>query len=125
MTMADEKLLMVMVAVTDMAKAKAFYAEQLGFQVTTDYGQGDQHWVTLEPAGGGASLTLSTMHGNMRPGTMRLYLATSNIEAAYNDLKAKGVKVNEVKDDLYGPGSGVKWFDLRDPDGNLWQVVQS
>jgi len=125
MTMANEKILMVMMAVTDMAKAKAFYAEQLGFQVTTDYGQGDQHWVTLEPPGGGASLTLSTMHGNMRPGTMRLYLATSNIEAAYNELKAKGVKVNEVKDDLYGPGSGVKWFDLRDPDGNLWQMVQS
>ena len=125
MTMADEKILMVMMAVTDMAKAKAFYAEQLGFQVTTDYGQGDQHWVTLEPPRENASLTLSTMHGNMRPGTMRLYLATSNIEAAYNDLKAKGVKVNEVKDDLYGPGSGVKWFDLRDPDGNLWQMVQS
>src|SRR5205807_6576958 len=70
-SMANEKILMVMMAVTDMAKAKAFYAEQLGFQVTTDYGQGDQHWVTLEPPGGGASLTLSTMHGNMRPGTMR------------------------------------------------------
>ena len=125
MTMADEKILMVMMAVTDMAKAKAFYAEQLGFQVTTDYGQGDQHWVTLSLPGGGPSLTLSTLHGNMRPGTMRLYLATSNIEEAHNELKAKGVKVNEVKDDLYGPGSGVKWFDLRDPDGNLWQVVQS
>jgi len=61
----------------------------------------------------------------MKPGAMRLYLSTSNIEAVYNELKAKGVKVNEVKDDLYGPGSGVKWFDLRDPDGNLWQVAQS
>jgi catechol 2,3-dioxygenase-like lactoylglutathione lyase family enzyme len=125
MILAGEKIQMVMMAVTDMAKAKAFYAEQLGFQVTTDYGQGDQHWVTLSLPGGGASLTLSTLHGNMKPGTMRLYLATLNIEAAYNDLKAKDVKVNEVKDDLYGPGSGVKWFDLRDPDGNLWQVVQS
>ena len=123
--MADEKILMVMMAVTDMAKAKAFYAEQLGFQVTNDVGQGDQHWVTLALPGGGATLTLSTMHGNMKPGTMRLYLSTSNIEAAYHDLKAKGVKVNEMKDDLYGPGSGVKWFDLHDPDGNLWQVAQS
>jgi len=40
MTMADEKIMMVMMAVTDMAKAKAFYAEQLGFQVTKDVGQG-------------------------------------------------------------------------------------
>ena len=125
MTMANEKIMMVMIAVTDMAKAKAFYAEQLGFQVTVDYGEGAQHWVTLELPGGGPSLTLSTLHGNMKPGTMRLYLATSNIEAAHNELNAKGIKVNEVKDDLYGPGSGVKWFDLRDPDGNLWQVVQS
>ncbi len=125
MTMADEKIMMVMMAVTDMAKAKAFYAEQLGFQVTIDYGQGDQHWVTLQPPGGGPSLTLSTLHGNMRPGTMRLYLSTSDIEAMHDALKAKGVKVNDVKDDLYGPGSGVKLFDLRDPDGNLWQVAQS
>ncbi|HJT55823.1 MAG TPA: glyoxalase superfamily protein [Ktedonobacteraceae bacterium] len=123
--MANEKILMLMMAVTDMAKAKTFYAEQLGFQVTTDYGQGEQHWVTVEPPGGGPSLTLSTMHGNMKPGTMRLYLATSDIEAAHHELQAKGVKINEVKDDLYGPGSGVKWFDLRDPDGNLWQIVQS
>jgi uncharacterized glyoxalase superfamily protein PhnB len=56
---------------------------------------------------------------------MTLYFSTSNIEAAYNELKAKGVKVNEVKDDLYGPGSGVKWFNLEDPDGNRWLVVQS
>ena len=125
MTMADEKLLMVMVAVTDMAKAKAFYAEQLGWSVTTDYGQGDRHWVALSLPGGGASLTLSTMHGNMKPGTMTLYYSTSNIEAAYHELKAKGVKVNEVKDNLYGPGSGVKWFDLHDPDGNRWLMVQS
>ncbi|MBO0777638.1 MAG: VOC family protein [Ktedonobacteraceae bacterium] len=123
--MADEKLLMVMVAVTDMAKAKAFYAEQLGWSVTTDYGQGDQHWVSLELPGGGASLTLSTMHGHMKPGTMTLYLSTSNIEAAHDRLNAKGVKVHDVKDDLYGPGSGVKWFDFRDPDGNRWLMAQS
>ncbi|WP_242527274.1 VOC family protein [Ktedonosporobacter rubrisoli] len=117
--------MMVMMAVTDMEKAKTFYAEQLGFQVTTDYGQGDQRWVGLSLPGGGASLTLSTLHGNMKPGSMRLYLSTSDIEAAHNEFKAKGARVNDVKDDLYGPGSGVKWFDLRDPDGNVWQVVQS
>ena len=65
------------------------------------------------------------MHGQMKPGTMTLYLSTSNIEATYNELKAKGVKVNEIKDDLYGPGSGVKWFNLHDPDENRWLVVQS
>ncbi|GCE15504.1 glyoxalase superfamily protein [Tengunoibacter tsumagoiensis] len=123
--MANEQILMVMMAVTDMAKAKAFYAEQFGFEVTKDVGAGDYHWVSLSLPGGGTTLTLSTMHEHMKPGTMRLYLSTSDIEVAYNELKAKGVSVNDIKDDLYGPGSGVKWFDLRDPDGNVWQVVQS
>ncbi|GLV54170.1 hypothetical protein KDH_10180 [Dictyobacter sp. S3.2.2.5] len=116
---------MLTIAVTEMAKAKAFYAGQLGFRVTTDFGQGDQHWVSLELPGGGASLNLTTMHENMQPGTMKLYLATSDLEAAYNELKAKGARVNEVKDDLYGPGSGVKWFEISDPDGNRWLVVQA
>jgi len=123
--MAVERILMFHMAVTDMAKAKEFYAGKVGFQVTRDYGQGGQHWVSLDAPGGGTSLNLTTMHENMKPGTMKLYLSTPDIEAAYQELKAKGVKVNEVKDDLYGPGSGVKWFDLRDPDGNLWQMVQS
>jgi catechol 2,3-dioxygenase-like lactoylglutathione lyase family enzyme len=125
MIVTDEKLLMLSMAVTEMAKAKAFYAEQLGFQVLNDFGQGDHHWVSLAFPGEGASLTLTTMHENMQPGTMKLYLATADIEATYKAYKAKNVQVNAVKDDLYGPGSGVKWFDFRDPDGNQWLVVQS
>src|SRR5215471_14132213 len=123
--MAVEKILMLHMAVTDMAKAKEFYAQKLGFQVTSDYGQGDHHWVSLAAPGGGASLNLTTMHENMKPGTMKLYLSTPDIEAAYRELEAKGVEVNDVKDDLYGPGSGVKWFGVRDPDGNKWLIVQS
>jgi predicted enzyme related to lactoylglutathione lyase len=123
--MAHEKMLMVSMAVTEMAKAKAFYAQQLGWSVTKDEGQDEQHWVNLELPGGGASLTLTTMHQHMKPGTMKFYLSTPQIEAMYDELKAKGVKLNEVKNDLYGPGSGVKWFDLSDPDGNQWIVVQS
>src|SRR5258708_19762446 len=98
MEMGDEKILMVTMVVTDMTKAKAFYAEQLGWSVTQDYGEGDRHWVTLSLPGGGATLTLSTMHGKLEPGAMTLYLSTSNIEAANEDLKATGAKVNDIKD---------------------------
>lgn len=51
----------------------------------------------------------------MKPGTMTLYFATSNVADAHKELASKGVKVNDVKDDLFGPGSGVKWFNLEDP----------
>ena len=46
-----------------------------------------------------------------------MYLATSDVTAAHKELSGMGVKVNEVKDGLFGPGSGVKWFNLVDPDG--------
>ncbi|HEV2236494.1 MAG TPA: glyoxalase superfamily protein [Ktedonobacterales bacterium] len=123
--MAAEKVMMVQVAVSDMATAKAFYAEQLGFAVTKDFGQGDHHWVSLELPGGGATLTLTTAHENMQPGTLKLYLATPNVAEAHDGLKARGAAVADLQDDLYGPGSGVQWFEISDPDGNRWLVVQS
>jgi hypothetical protein len=56
---------------------------------------------------------------------MKLYLATLDIAAAHKELSAKSAKVNERKDDLFGPGSGVKWFNIEDPDGNQVLLVQA
>lgn len=120
-----DKLMMFSLAVSDMPKAKAFYADKLGLKIATDNRLDDGHWwVSLTVPGGGASIVLTTSHENMKPGTMKLYFATSDVAAAREQLSAEGVKVNEVKDDLYGPGSGVKWFSLEDPDGNQVLLVQ-
>ena len=120
------KLQMFIMAVSDMPKAKAFYADKLGLKIMTDYRQDDNNWwVSLTFPEGGASITLSTYHGNTKPGTMVVYFTTSDVVAAHEELSAKGAEVNEVKDDLYGPGSGVKWFNLNDPDGNLIHIVQA
>jgi catechol 2,3-dioxygenase-like lactoylglutathione lyase family enzyme len=128
-----DKVTMFSMSVSDMPKAKAFYADKLGMNVATDYRQDDDNWwVSLTLPGGGATITLARAKDHvpasiegMKPGTMALYFATSDIAAAHKALRDKGVKVNEVKDDLYGPGSGVKWFDLEDPDGNRVHVVQA
>ena len=119
-------LVMFSMAVSDMASAKDFYAEKLGFKITTDYRQNDNNWwVSLDLPGGGTSITLTTAHENMKPGTMKLYLSTPDIQATYKQLAEKGVKLtNEISDDLYGPGSGVKWFSFDDPDGNRWFTMQ-
>ena len=120
------KLMRFKMAVGDMPKAKAFYAEKLGLKVESDYRRDDHNWwVALTPTEGGPSIVLSTTHENMKPGTMSLYFASSDIAAAHKELSTKGAKANEVKDDLYGPGSGVKWFNLEDPDGNQIFVVQA
>jgi catechol 2,3-dioxygenase-like lactoylglutathione lyase family enzyme len=121
-----KKLMMIAVAVSDMPKAKAFYSDKLGLKATTDYRQDDDHWwVSLNLPEGGVTITLTTFHGNAKPGTMTLWFATSDITAAHKDLGAKGVKVSEIGDDLHGPGSGVKWFNFKDPDGNLVHLEQA
>ena len=120
------KIMMLGMVVSDMPRAKQFYADKLGLKLAKDYRQDDDHWwVSVAFPEGGASITLTTFKGNTNPGTTTLWLATSDIVGAHKELEGKGVKINEIKDDLYGPGSGVKWFNLDDPDGNLVHVVQA
>lgn len=121
-----DKLMMFIVAVSDMPKAKVFYADTIGLTVASDYRQDDDHWwVSLTFPEGGVTITLTTFHENVKPGAMVLYFATSDITAAHKELSKKGEKVNDIQDDLYGPGSGVKFFILEDPDGTRVHMVQS
>lgn len=120
------KLMMLAIAVSDMPKAKAFYVDKLGLKATTDYRQDDDHWwVSLTLPEGGVTITLTTFHENAKPGAMTLWFATSDITATHKELSGKGVKVSEIGDDLHGPGSGVKWFNFKDPDGNLIHLEQA
>jgi catechol 2,3-dioxygenase-like lactoylglutathione lyase family enzyme len=121
------RLIQLMMGVTDMEESKRFYADVLGFAVTLDYGKGDAHWVNVSLPDGGATLTLTTYLDNLlQPGTMSLYLATPDIQQAFDELTAKGVKpTDQISDDLFGPGSGVKWFRFTDPDGNVLTIAQS
>ena len=123
------KLTMVSVVVSDMKRAKEFDAEKLGLGVATDYRQNDDNWwVTLTLPGGGASITLArsstTSNEPPKPGTLGFYLSSSDIAAAHKELNEKGVKTSEIQDNLYGPGSGVKFFQLNDPDGNQVTFAQ-
>ena len=44
---------------------------------------------------------------------------------SHKELRNKGIEVNEIKDDLHGPGSVIKWFNFKDPDGNLIHLEQA
>lgn len=118
---AIDKLVMFTMAVTDVERIKGFYTEVLGFKVTVDKEYGGQRWVSLELPGGGTSINISNVHENMKPGTMKLYLSTPDIEAACAHLKARGVHLaHPVTNDQWS-----KWFDFIDPEGNHWLVLQS
>ncbi len=120
------KLMMLAIPVSDMPKAKAFYEGKLGLKTTADYRQDDDHWwVSVALPEGGVTMTLTTFHANAAPGTLTLWLATPDLSAAHKELSGKGVKVSDIGDDLHGPGSGVKWFNFKDPDGNLIHLEQA
>jgi len=120
------KFMMFSMGVNDMTKAKQFYTNKLGLTVTADNRRDDNNWwVSLSFPDGGTSITLTTFHENLKPGTMKLYFSTLDVAIARKELTSKGVKASEIQDDLFGPGSGVKWFDLKDPDENQILVVQT
>ena len=123
------KLTMVNIVVSDMKKAKEFYTEKLGLEIATDYRQNDDNWwVSLTFPGGGATITLArtstTDNQPPKPGTVSFYFSTPDIAAAHKELNEKGLKTGEIMDNLYGPGSGVKFFQLKDLDGNLLTFAQ-
>lgn len=121
-----DRLMMFSMAVFDMDKSREFYADMLGLQVVSDVRQDDgNRWVSLVLPVGGVTVTLTTRAANMSPGTAQLYFGTPDVAAANEELRKKFVRVNEIKDDLFGPGSGVKWFDVEDPDGNQIYIVQT
>jgi len=110
---------MFTLAVSDMPKAKAFYADTLGLKVTKEYRQDDKNWwVTVASPEGGVSINLSR-YGEyiIKPGTVGVYFKTSDVTAAHKELSQKSAEVSDIQDDLFGPGSGVKFFQLQDPDG--------
>lgn len=118
--------MMVAVTVSDMPKAKAFYEGQLGLKVMSDYRQSDDRWwVALAVPEGGVTITLTTYHEGAKPDLVTLWFATTDIVAAHKELADKGVKVSEIGDDLHGPGSGTKWFNFKDPDGDLIHIEQA
>jgi predicted enzyme related to lactoylglutathione lyase len=112
-----DRLVRFHMAVNDIDVTRDFYAEKLGFTVDREMSMGDVRWAFLELPGDGVSVLLTTDQQFMKPGGMKLYLSTSDIEAACEGLRVKGVVVpDEVRRDDW-----ATWFDFQDPDGN--QVI--
>jgi predicted enzyme related to lactoylglutathione lyase len=112
------KLELVPIPVTDVDRAKAFYAEQLGFVVDVDVRPADGvRVVQLTPPGSACSIGLGTgleAYG-AEPGSVRaLHLVVADIEKARAELVGRGVEVGAVVD----VGGGVRYAGFEDPDGN-------
>ena len=123
----------VVVPVSDVDRAKAFYAEQLGFDVDHDttVSEGNRI-VQLTPPGSGCSIVVGEgLVPDMAPGSLKgLQLVVPDLPAAREELVARGVEVGEIQ--VLGksprpqpdPLDNVGFVFFRDPDGNGWAVQQ-
>ncbi|WP_446219172.1 VOC family protein [Micromonospora sp. IBHARD004] len=123
----------VVVPVSDVDRAKEFYADRLGFAVDHDTRIGDDvRIVQLTPPGSGCSIVIGTgAVPDMPPGSLKgLQLVVPDLEKARAELVERGVEVSEIQ--VVGrnprpvphPLDNVGFVFFTDPDGNAWAVQQ-
>ncbi len=140
----DQKLEAVVIPVSDVDRAKDFYAK-LGWRLDADF-RFDNGFriVQFTPPGSACSLQFGDKVTFAAPGSAQgLYLVISDIEVARGQLKARGADVSEV----FHPGAPGAQFQpdgtgdrlsgrepnragygsfatFRDPDGNRWLLQE-
>ena len=99
----DWKIEVIVVPVTDVDEAKRFYTEQMGFALDVDHAAGEHFRVVqVTPPGSACSITFGINVGAGEPGSVKgIHLCVDDIEAAHEELTAKGVATGGIKH--FGP----------------------
>ena len=140
----DLKLEVVVIPVSDVNRAKEFYAK-LGWRLDADFPfDNGVRVVQFTPPGSGCSIQFGTNVTSAAPGSARsLYLIVSDIQAARDQLAARGAKISEVfhpttpgaqfqPDGASGRVAGPapdhatyrSFATFSDPDGNVWLLQE-
>lgn len=116
----EMKLELIMVPVTDVDVAKAFY-EKVGFVVDHDQTVSDEiRFVQLTPPGSACSIAIGRGITQMTPGSLdNMQIVIADADATHADLKQRGVEVSDVQDLAWG-----RFVGFADPDGNRWALQQ-
>jgi len=134
------KLEVVIIPVSDVDRAKAFY-EKLGFRLDIDIVSEKFRGIQFTPPNSEASIIFGKGITSARSGSADLVLAVDNVDAAREDLIARGVNVSEVFHYAGGPFNntienprvagrdpeGRSYFSFasfEDSDGNRWLLQE-
>ncbi|MCP2343015.1 VOC family protein [Actinomadura rupiterrae] len=130
----DWKLELIIMPVSDIDRAKAFYAERCGWAVDVDFEAGDFRIVQLTPPGSACSISL--MRNEEKAGTLGgLHIVVPDIDQAREELVKGGVDVTGpyhfggpggAQVDGHDPKRGDfgTYLDFQDPDGNSWLIQE-
>jgi catechol 2,3-dioxygenase-like lactoylglutathione lyase family enzyme len=129
------KIEVVTIPVSDVDRARDFYADKVGFAVDIDHRISDDlRLVQLTPPGSACSIHLGKGTLDMEPGSIDgVFLVVRDVRVARDQLVERGVEVGELQvfdDGSYRPareGEGLDYVGcvfFSDPDGNRWCVQQ-
>ncbi|MFF1875588.1 VOC family protein [Kitasatospora herbaricolor] len=137
------KLEVVLLPVSDVDRAKEFYATRLGWRLDADFAVDDSYRIVqLTPAESEASIIFGTGLIDTPPGSVQgLQLTVFDIEEARDALVKAGVAVSEIFHDVTGVfhHAGLKdrvtgaapegksygsFASFDDPDGNGWLLQE-
>jgi predicted enzyme related to lactoylglutathione lyase len=125
---------LIVIPVSDIDRAKAFYQDQAGFTVDVDHRAGeDFRVVQLTPPGSACSIALMR-NTPVPPGSAQgLHLVVADIDAARAELVGRGIEASEIfhfgpEGQQPGPdpqrGSYNSFVTFTDPDGNGWLLQE-
>ena len=116
----DMRIELVMVPVTDIARARDFYAS-LGWNVDFDQEVDEStHFVQMTPPGSACSIAFGRGIADTEPGSLRgIQLVIRDADAALALLREKGVDADPVDDQPWG-----RFVTFRDPDGNQYTLQE-
>lgn len=131
----DCKLELMLLPVSDVDRAKAFYTEKVGFALDVDHQPNDEFRVVqMTPPGSACSVTIGIGITSAEPGSYRgTHLVVADIEAARAELVERGVDVGEIRhmgSAGWEPGADpehrdyASFADFADPDGNTWVLQE-
>ena len=117
----DMRLELVPLVCSDVNRAKAFYAGQVGFVVDHDVEPGNgMRVVQLTPPGSACSIVIGVGIGDPAAAPVRgLHLVVDDLAAARHQLTQNGVEVTGITD-----MGGVLYAYFSDPDGNSWALQE-
>ncbi|UQX87975.1 glyoxalase superfamily protein [Jatrophihabitans telluris] len=115
----DLRLELVIIPVTDIDRAKAFYVDKAGFVADHDHRVDENlRFVQMTPVGSGCSIAFGQGLTDAEPGSVKgLQLVTDDIEATKKEFESRGLDAGEIQDLPWG-----RFLFFTDPDGNAWAV---
>jgi catechol 2,3-dioxygenase-like lactoylglutathione lyase family enzyme len=117
----DYRIELILLPVSDLARAREFYGDTLGWSVDHDQEVDEHtHFVQVTPPGSACSVAFGRGISQMEPGSLQAIQAViGSADEALADLRARGVEAQGVDDQPWG-----RFVYFSDPDGNGWTLQE-